>query len=189
MSTQVPPQQASPLAQARPQAPQLLPSVRGLTHASPHSISPLRQVHDPSTQILPPAQALPQAPQWSASVLKVRQTPSQHRWPAPHWAVLPHMQLLPVQRSERWKSQTAPHAPQLKKSLPLRFWQRPEQQVNPVRQGVPLSHVQRPPSHALPSGQTTPLHVQIPSVQVFVLPSLLQRVPQVPQLEMFWLTS
>jgi hypothetical protein len=76
---QTPPLQDCPLAQARPQAPQLRESLPVLTQAPLQSCWPAGQAQTPAVQDCPLAQARPQAPQLVASTWGLTQAPLQSR--------------------------------------------------------------------------------------------------------------
>jgi len=143
VQVQAPPVQLCPVAQARPQVPQLATSLATLTQAPLQLVSPAAQVavQAPCEQTCAP-QAVPQAPQFMGSETRLTQVPLQLVYGAWHWHVLLR-QFCPTPH-------TFPQAPQLLPSLgtqtvPQSSW--PAGQVVPPTPPVPVAPV--PPVYGL----------------------------------------
>jgi hypothetical protein len=113
-SMQEPLQQAFPVPQALPQAPQLLLSVRTLRQLEPHSVEVAPEqviVHTPALHVADPppwpgpGHTWPHEPQLFVSALSLTQAPLQIVVPAGHWHDPPMHRAPPVQM--------LPQAPQL----------------------------------------------------------------------------
>lgn len=143
---QVPAVQLSPAAQAWPQDPQLLLSVRVSAHVPPQHACPAAshgtppQVQAPATQVSPAAQACPHDPQFSGSfeVSRHVETPFavQQSYPAGQPAISQSVHLPFTQLPD---GQSFPHSPQFAGSFEVSRHVPPQQVGAPAGQAFPHS--------------------------------------------------
>ncbi len=158
--THVPAEQRVPVAQARPQVPQLRLSLRTFTHAPAQSTVPDAHEHAPDAQACPPEHARPHAPQLALSLCRFTHTPAHSICPDGHTHAPVTHDCPPVH--------ARPHAPQLV-LVAVRL-------VSQPLAGL-LSQLPKPAMH-VPSAHDPDAHVAVALAKT-------QRWPHAPQ----WLTS
>jgi hypothetical protein len=143
MAWQVLLEQAWPVAQAFPQAPQFAGLVAVSTQVPPQSVVPVGQPQAPPMQTLPPLQVVPQAPQLALSdLVSTHEPPQLVRVPAQLAPQVPTEQTWPavqaVVHEPQWAGSafTSTQVPEQSR-LPGSQTQAPFEQILPPEQVVP----------------------------------------------------
>lgn len=152
---QTPAWQATPDAQARPQAPQLAGSDRTSRHTPPQSMAPAPlQVHAPFWQVEPWGQAAPHFPQLDELVCRSTQAPAAHAVnPLEHW------------QADHWQLELQTSVPLLQPVVvPAAHMPCPPQSDQPDHE--PFTHVRLLVPHFSHDWVAAPLQTQTPLVHV-----------------------